>query len=254
MTGSITRPYFYVGLHIPARAGEFERSMISVNKIENRRSDFEPQRWILDSGAFTRIAAGRTHMAVMDYARQVNRWARCGNLEAAVAQDFMCEPFILAITGSTVAEHQRLTIERYRLLRTFVGSTYIMPVLQGYSADEYRQHVLDYGELLCEGAWVGVGSVCKRNARPGEVETILRGIAHERPDLRLHGFGLKRTALKSDIVNRLLHSCDSMAWSFHARRQGRDANDPREAHAYVEALGRLPVQISIEGYSEWGSR
>ena len=250
----IRRPDFYVGLHIPARAGEFERSMISVNKIEHRRSNFEPQSWILDSGAFTRIASGRDHMPIKDYAQQVARWAVCGTLEAAVAQDYMCEPFMLQKTNATVAQHQRWTIQRYVDLRDRVTATHLMPVIQGYGPEEYRRHVDAYGSLLENGAWVGVGSVCKRNGRPGEVEAILKAIASERPDLRLHGFGLKRTALKSDIVNRLLHSCDSMAWSYQARRQGRNANDPREAHAYVEALGKVPVQLTIEGYSDWGLR
>jgi hypothetical protein len=236
------RPTFYVGLHHPSDAAQFERSMVSVNTLERRKSDFHPQEWILDSGAFTRIARGVGHMEVKDYARQIQRWARCGNLVAAVSQDYMCEPFILGITGSTVAEHQRLTIQRYRLLRSWVRSTYIMPVLQGYTPREYQAHITDYGDDFKDGAWVGVGSVCKRNGSPRQVEVLLSAIAEVRPDLRLHGFGLKRTALQSHLVNELLYSCDSMAWSYAARREGRNANDPREAHQYVAQLTGMPVQ------------
>lgn len=185
-------------------------------------------------------------MEVEAYARQVRRWARCGTLEAAVTQDFMCEPFMLNLTGATVADHQRWTIDRYRRLRPLVGDTYLMPVIQGYSVDEYRRHVLAYGDEIAEGDWVGVGSVCKRNAHPRAVEAILEGIHFERPDLRLHGFGLKRTALGNGRVNELLHSCDSMAWSLHARKNHRDANDPAEAHAYAKALATLPVQTAMD--------
>jgi len=64
---------------------------------------------------------------------------------------------------------------------------------------------------------VGVGSVCKRNARPDEVADILAAIKSKRPDLRLHGFGLKLTALESREVRELLYSSDSMAWSFPIR-------------------------------------
>jgi hypothetical protein len=216
--------------------------MVSVNRLEHRKSDFRPQEWILDSGAFTRIARGIGHMEVEAYARQIQRWARCGNLVAAVSQDYMCEPFILGITGSTVAEHQRLTIQRYRLLRNWVGDTYIMPVLQGYTPREYQAHIEDYGDDLSAGAWVGIGSVCKRNGSPRQVEVLLSAIAEVRPDLRLHGFGLKRTALESHLVNELLYSCDSMAWSYAARKEGRNANDPLEAHRYVSQLATMPVQ------------
>ncbi len=219
--------------------------MVSVNTLRRRKADFSPNRWLMDSGAFSVIAAGRDHMPVEEYARHVERWSRCGTLEAAVAQDFMCEPFVLEITGMTVVDHQRLTIERYQLLRKMVDTVYIMPVLQGYSPTEYQRHVRDYGATLGTEAWVGVGSVCKRNGRPGAVVAIHEAIKDERPDLRLHGFGLKRTALRLGRVNELLHSSDSMAWSFQARKQGRGANDIREAHRYVDALARQQVQRSF---------
>jgi hypothetical protein len=76
---------------------------------------------------------------------------------------------------------------------------------------------------------VGVGSVCKRNGDVAAIEAVLLAIHHERPDLRLYGFGLKTTALKSGIVDELLETADSMAWSYRARIEGRNANDWREA-------------------------
>lgn len=156
-------------------------------------------------------------------------WARFGELLAAVTQDYMCEPFMLKITGLTVKDHQRLTVERYDALRHRVTSVYIMPVLQGYDPEEYADHVRQYGERLAFGAWVGVGSVCKRNGNPKQVLAVLRAILAVRPDLRLHGFGLKITALRDPEIRALLWTADSMAWSFAARREGRNANDWREA-------------------------
>jgi hypothetical protein len=38
----------------------------------------------------------------------------------------------------TVADHQRLTIERYDALLAEDTGVYIMPVLQGYSPAEYK--------------------------------------------------------------------------------------------------------------------
>jgi len=149
----------------------------------------------MDSGAFTEIAThGRYRQTVEEYADEVRRWISVGQLRAVVAQDYMCEPFILRKTGLTVDEHQRLTIDRYDRLVDLLGdSVYVMPVLQGYMPVEYARHVAMYGGRLAPNAWVGVGSVCKRNATPRSVEGVLRVIRDVRPDLRLHGFGLKIT-------------------------------------------------------------
>ena len=219
--------------------------MISVNRLENRVSDFEASDWLLDSGAFSRISTGKGHMPTKDYARQINRWSRCGNLLAAVSQDWMCEPFVLGITGLSVQQHQALTIERYRTLRELVSKTYLMPVVQGFEPVEYADHVNQYGDDLLDGMWVGVGSVCKRNGTPMEVERVIEAIHDVRPDLRLHGFGVKLTALALQHVSEGFYSCDSMAWSFAARREGRDANDVGEALRYAASIDQQPVQLEF---------
>lgn len=238
-------PLFFVGLNHPSDAGHFARAMISVNRLRGRRSDFPPpaEGWMLDSGAFTELS---THGAYRDppevYAAQVQRWAGCGRLLAAATQDYMCEPAILRRTGLSIAEHQCLTIARYDALRTLVGgAAYVLPVIQGYLPEHYAAHVAAYGERLRPGMWAGVGSVCKRNGSPREIAAVLRAIKAVRPDLRIHGFGIKSTAYTSAEVLGYLHSADSMAWSFAARREGRgrDANDWREAARFVAKIEGL---------------
>lgn len=193
----------------------------------------------MDSGAFTTIAKhGGYPEPVSAYAADIRRWRDNGTLLAAVAQDYMCEPIMLEKTGLTIADHQRLTIERYDALVAERTGVYIMPVLQGYAPADYVAHVRQYGARLAPGAWVGVGSVCKRNGNPRAIESVLLAIHTERPDLRLHGFGLKTTALGSALVRSLLETADSMAWSYAARRQGRNPNDWREAAAWSEAIER----------------
>ena len=234
-------PRFYVGLHQPSDARHFERCMVSVNRLRERKSDFVVEEWMLDSAAFTELSThGAYRHTVADYAEQIRRWARCGQLVSATAQDYMCEPFILAKTGMDVPTHQRLTIERYDALLAEQTGAYIMPVIQGFLPREYARHVDQYGARLASGAWVGVGSVCKRNTDPAAIKAVLLAIKGARPDLRLHGFGLKQTALQSDMIRGLLHSADSMAWSYAARRDGRDANDWREARAFIDRIEHRP--------------
>lgn len=231
---------FFVGLHQPSDARHVERAFISVNRLRGRTSDIRVGDWVMDSGAFTTIMQ---HGGYPDppevYARHIKRWSTCGTLRAAVAQDYMCEPHMLARTGLTIDDHQRLTIERYdALLACDVGGVYIMPVLQGYAPADYVRHVRMYGGRLAPGAWVGVGSVCKRNSQPSQIEAVLMAIRRERPDLRLHGFGVKLTALGWPTIRTMLYSADSMAWSFAARRQGRDGNSVHEAIRFSQRVER----------------
>lgn len=233
---------FYVGLHQPHDAQHFERCMVSVKRLAARKSDFTVSEWMMDSGAFTELKDyGHYRQGVEEYAAQIKRWKSCGTLLASVSQDYMCEPFILERTGLTVIAHQNLTIDRYDQLRALVEDVYILPVLQGYHPKEYLSHLEQYGARLRKGDWVGVGSVCKRNADVEAIEQVLVAIHRARPDLRLHGFGVKTTALKSSLVRQCLYSADSMAWSYSARKQGRNQHDWREAAAFVKRIEECEV-------------
>jgi len=243
---------FFVGLHQPSDAHRFSSSFISVNRVRGRKRPFMVGDWIMDSGAFTEVSThGRYRHDVAEYANQVARWKDNGNMLAAVSQDYMCEPFILQKTGMNVGEHQALTINRYDELLRYDTGAYIMPVLQGFAPWEYVSHLRQYDNKLALGAWVGVGSVCKRNAEPTSVWRVLAAIKQVRPDLRLHGFGLKMTALADASIRELLHTSDSMAWSYHARMHGRSGNDWREAAWMVDKVSALCEGRVPQGFVEW---
>jgi hypothetical protein len=63
-----------------------------------------------------------------------------------VSQDYMCEPFMLKKTGLDIATHQRLTIERYDVIRAVLAVP-IMAVVQGYDPSDYRRS-LPYSDML----------------------------------------------------------------------------------------------------------
>lgn len=222
--------------------------MVSANALRSRKSDFDVVDWILDSGAFTEVARhGGYRSEVDEYHKQICRWVNCGNLLAAVAQDWMCEPFALERTGLSVAQHQHLTIKRYDQLVRLNPPVEIMPVLQGYQSSEYLQHLKDYGDRLSPGAWVGVGSVCRRNSKPNEVANILKTIKLVRSDLRLHGFGLKETALEFPEVRSLIYSCDSMAWSYPQKFTAGDDNVQKHHPLEMAHQYQIGVADRIKG-------
>jgi hypothetical protein len=227
-----------VGIFRLNHAARFDRCCISVNRLVSRVSWFQCGSWMMDSGAFTELTRhGQYRHSVADYAFQIRRWAS-SLLVAAVSQDYMCEPFVLKKTGLTVREHQLRTVRRYEKLLEERLPVHIMPVLQGYDPREYVCHIRDYKDLLPDGAWVGVGSICKRNSKPEQVLKVLDAVHSERPDLHLHGFGLKISSLVCPGILKRLHSSDSMAWSFAGRRRGdgSDANSVGAAITYVRQV------------------
>lgn len=244
----MTSPLFYIGLHQPSDGKRFDRACISWRRLVRRKKAVGCGKVLIDSGAFTELLLhGAYRHGVQEYAAELYRLHTEGvvNIVAAVAQDYMCEPFMLGKTGLTVADHQRLTIERYDALLTELDRLFggqcpfpVMPVLQGYAPSGYVRHIHLYGDRLKPGMWVGVGSVCKRNGDPSRIVEVLSAIATVRPDLNLHGFGIKLTALGHPGVRALLYSADSMAWSDAARKQGRNANCWTEAARYRDAVGQ----------------
>ena len=238
---------FFTGLDEIAHAKHFDAAFISVNRLNRRKGPFPAGDWIMDSGAFTEISThGYWRSPVSEYAAAIRKWAPNGRLLAAVAQDYMCEAFIVEKTGLSVQRHQELTIERYdALLAEDTAGVYIMPVLQGFTPASYVEHIDQYGDRLKPGMWVGVGSICKRNGNVRAIQEVLYAIKSRRPDLRIHGFGLKTTALADPWISSMLETADSMAWSYAARREGRDNHDYREAKAWAARITERPMQLLL---------
>ncbi len=165
----------------------------------------------------------------------------------AVAERMHSRGFISAVDRRALIRiHQRWTIKRYdRIRRALPAHIYLMPVLQGYDRQDYVDHVAMYGARLEFGMWVGVGSVCKRNGDPAAIENVLMAIVAARPDLRLHGFGIKTTSLGSAVVRALLATADSMAWSFAARWEGRNRNSIHEAIAFTKRIETMDLDQSL---------
>jgi hypothetical protein len=129
----------------------------------------------------------------------------------------MCEPFILQQTGQTVESHQRHTVSSYVDLVTAAPEIHWLPVLQGWTRDDYFRHLDMYYKArvyLHELPIVGIGSVCRRQ-HTAEAEAIIRELAGE--GIALHGFGFKVRGIER--VSHVLTSADSLAWSYHARRR-----------------------------------
>jgi len=238
---------FYPGVHQPSLAANLDRCILSYNVLERRKSDFVVRDWLLDSGAFTRMARGVPHVEVEAYAAAADRWASCGRLEAVVCQDWMCEPWMVSKTGLTVREHQVLTTDAYESLRALTAVP-VMAVVQGYAPSEYGRHAAELASVLDADEWVGVGSVCKRQGSADDLVRVLDSILEISPDWRLHGFGVKMSSLGDSRVRARLATADSMAWSWEARRRrlsGEDWPSANSVEACLMWMDRL--EAAMEG-------
>lgn len=174
--------------------------------------------WALDSGGFTEVSQhGRYLSTPLEYANRVRRYGEViGRLQWAAPQDWMCEPFVLKVTGLTVEQHQWRTAENYCELRRIAPDLSFVPVLQGWEVADYVRCIRIYERLgvdLESLSLVGVGSVCRRQGT-SEGEQIFRELFY--CGLKLHGFGLKIKAIRN--YGEILSSSDSLAWSYRARR------------------------------------
>jgi hypothetical protein len=240
---------YYTGIDDPKRAILLNEHrnielgfMLSTNRIKRRKKEIlNKGKWMLDSGAFTQIKDnGKFIIPVEKYVEIIKRHED-ENLVCAVTQDYMCEPDMLEITGKTVREHIRMTVQRYfrilKLMRKRGCSTMLLPVLQGMEAQDYIECLDLYeegwrklenrygflyrfgGEQFTRPTRIGFGSMCKRNGNPGPVESILDQMEHRLGNFKIHLFGFKTTGLniKWEIASRI-HSADSFAYSMRDRK------------------------------------
>jgi hypothetical protein len=206
--------------------------------------------WALDSGGFTEVATHhRWRVSGRKYVADVRRlMAEVGGLLWCAPMDWMVEPDVLKGTGLTVAMHQQLTTVSILALRSMAPDIPVVPVLQGWTVEDYLRHLELYarhGMDLAREPLVGVGTMCRRTACPTGIAQILRRL-RDAGVARMHAFGVKTEVLEAGSVLQdarqgtfepllgetgggrawlggTIVSADSLAWSAAARTHFLDA-------------------------------
>lgn len=226
-------PIVYLGTHMDGWLSHVGVSLFVSHRRLARRKALPRARagWALDSGGFSELSLyGGWRTSPEEYVAAVKRYdTEVGQLEWAASQDYMCEDEMLARTGLTVEEHQRLTVANFvelqQLWQRDEGDVHpespFMPTLQGRSAEDYLRcwdMFEEAGVDLANFPLVGVGSVCRRQ-HADEIRDVLLALLDRDPQMPLHGFGVKTQGLRK--YGELLASADSLAWSYNARRNPR---------------------------------
>lgn len=131
--------------------------------------------------------------------------------------------------------------------RLIIGSSLRppVPVIQGWTADDYRYSVelmrrtWEPWDALYTPTLIGLGSVCRRSLWDKEhgVFAILRAIEDMIPTgSKLHLFGVKGRALQELAQHPLVASADSMAYDFQARMAAARDRRSNAMSGRIEAM------------------
>lgn len=231
---------FYLGTHLPhwlEKPGG--RLFVSRRTIGRLRKGARARRlWAMDSGGFSELSMyGHWTITPEQYVEEVRQhFYETGNLEWAAIQDWMCEPFITSKTMPTIPHkeavrwHQVATVESWLTLTQIAPEMPWAPVLQGWTVEDYGNHVRMYDDA--DPTWrqsttIGVGSVCRREGTI-TAEHIFRSLASQGLGGRLHAFGAKIGGVSryADVLG----SSDSLAWSSNARYKREPICSPKATH------------------------
>lgn len=204
-------------------------------------------RW-LDSGGFTMLNKyGDYPFAADEYMNLVARLRP----HYYASMDYPCEPEISRRLGlQTNFERIIKTIENTRRLSEWDNHVYseLVPVIQGYSLDEYKFCIDQYHQAGLIREYMAVGSMCRRISSD-ELHRLIPGIyehAISASVKRLHFFGLKLDKNLDDLSD-LIWSRDSAVAldaydsDLRASRDGRrwPRGQEEKQAAFISFLGRL---------------
>lgn len=117
-----------------------------------------------------------------------------------------------------------------------------MPVIQGWTADDYLRCFDRLSGAIGDDRLIGVGSMCRRRTSGSEgIVSIIDRLDRELPKgVRLHLFGLKSDGAEAvAMLSDRVYSIDSQAYGVRARRIANDrrAQDPGFSKSNVFVAG-----------------
>jgi len=226
-----------------------------------RRNPPAHTRFFLDSGGFNCLNRfGNYPWSRSDYLDLIWHYEP----DYVATMDYPCEPEInrkiVDNSGSCALESNKKRIKRtvenanWLLDQDLPSSTTIVPVIQGFTFDDYcscielykEQGVFDFVDYFA------VGSMCRR-VHVREIEKLVLAITDyvwsTHPECYFHFFGLKLSALKRKAVFDRIFSIDSSAWSLNPCRGGLYIKNPVGAGTldlYLSKIQRVCMKNEMQ--------
>lgn len=188
---------------------------------------------VLDSGGFNAARKwGQYPWSVDAYATLAQRYADgpCPLAWVAV-MDYACEHGVDREQLATNQQRIAATVDNARRCREQAPTLPWLPVIQGWTLDEYAQSIDLYTQAGFPLAYAGLGTMCGRPVR--EACAILRALAEHYPHQRYHVFGMHLGVLDDHDAAAVVESWDSYAWDW-------EPNGSRGRSAWKRRRGGLP--------------
>jgi len=184
------------------------------NKKWHNWKGLSPERVFIDSGGYSFFRKwGEYPFSLEKYLEFVDIISDLYPLELVAIRDYPCEPDINRQHILTNKERIEKTVSNAVECFQSEGNYPWIPVIQGYTIEEYLYCVDLYKDVGIPLDYIAIGSICSRKGNLHTIRRIIRSI-YERTKAKIHAFGLSLVYLKDPIIFNLLFSSDSAAWNY----------------------------------------
>ena len=227
-----------------ARNLEYPFILINFMTKTNKPPKYPYRRLFIDSGGFYSSMTSRKYIRTDDeYLQYVEKIMP----DYFALRDYPCEPELLKKHGLTVKQNIQRTVDNHITLLDMLPNYCInaqpVPVIQGWEASDYIDCIDAFQDQGLMSNYMAIGSVCRRTA-VRNIQKIIVSVRDAIPSwIRLHGFGIKLTALKDLAIYNALYSVDSGAWDYQARWKKFRGEEEDLPHASYNAAVKYIAKI-----------
>jgi len=231
--------------NIMASVAAFWHNGFHINKMKFANT---LKRLFIDSGGFSMFTKyAEFPYSVSNYIEFVNDLRDKWPVTEVATMDYPCEPEVNRSSHKTNVERIDATINNALECIDHDTSIPWVPVLQGYTLDEYKYCWDQYQEFGVSANLWAVGSVCVRK-KTGGIRYLMTRIKRYTKQ-NLHSFGLTLSSLRHSDVFFSIVSSDSAAWNWRISGENmreRKKNAVMKYHTKIEQLiesfsGQMPL-------------
>ena len=204
-----------------------------------------PERLFIDSGGFSFFKKwGEYPFDLETYLSFIYNLKEQYPLELCAVMDYPCE---------IEANRTKLKTNKDRIEATVRNAVECIdadpnlpwiPVIQGFSLEEYLHCVDLYEQVGIRLDYIAVGSVCARKGNLHSIRRILTKI-RDRTKARLHSFGLSLTYLKDSQIHNAVYSSDSAAWNWGISKHEEKKSAVSKYLKMINALSIKGTQLTL---------
>lgn len=235
-------PEMYYGVDCPTNTTDAfsqRKAMLSAGMVWKMGENFnftvpETRELFVDSGGFQAVSSWGLEYPYTT--KKLFDWAESIDADLLACPDFACEP---ELHSSSVEKRIELTIEHHaEAMALYEDGDYsfeLVPVLQGYYADQYQYCINRFKDEGFVRDYMAIGTVCKRDS-PDAIHKVMETIESGLPNTDFHMFGMTLNAWKDTRMWGRFKSADTAAWNWGGQTQAHKVELLTEYADKVDAI------------------